>query len=168
MSLTGYRVFIGLKDSGKILEADVVGTDDGVAYEAGGKSNRLAPAGPRGECLFTAFGLTFQWFGGPHVILVRPHVDEREGVLSPAADGVSLLAQEITLPDAGLVDRMVATYEVPIIEVFRRGGQERFRNHVRGRWIQTEVLWTAAEQVIIDSCDVEYEIVREQQRPQGT
>lgn len=168
MTALGYRVFLGLKDSGKILEADVVGDDDGTAVQARGKTNRLAPAGPRGECLFTFFGLTFHWFGGPHTITVTPYIDEREGELTPTADGEHLLAQTVTLADAGAVTRSVETFEVPILEVYRRGGTERFRQHPRGRWVQCGLLWTIAEQVILDSCDVEYEIVREQQSPQGS
>jgi hypothetical protein len=160
------KLFFGLRDEASLFEADVDDEDDdGVDFESGGKTNRLAPAGPRGECLFCFFGLTFSWTGGPYDVTVLPTVDEVVGDAAPAADGVTLLGQVITLPDAG-DERVTDTFEIPILEVYRRGNIERLRNHPRGRWIQADIRWGSIRTVIVDNLDVEYEIVRETQQAQ--
>jgi len=161
------KLFFGLRDVASVFEADVDNEDDdGVTFESGGPTNRLAPAGPRGECLFTAFGITLAWTGGPWTVTILPIVDERIAVVAPTADGVTLLGQQITLADAGDA-RVTDTFEVPILEVYRRGGIERLRNNPRGRWIQADVRWQSIRTVIVDNLDVEYEIVRETQQPQS-
>ena len=131
----------------------------------GTRVSRDSTPGPRGEALFTTFALTFSWTGGPWTVTVLPIVDDVIAVLSPTADGVILLGQQITLADAGDA-RVTETFELPILEVYRRGAIERLRNNPRGRWIQADVRWQSTRTVIVDNLDVEYEIVRETRQPQ--
>lgn len=161
------KLFFGSKNDGKLWEADIdEEDDDGASFESGGRTNRLAPAGPRGEAMFTAFGITLAWKGGPWTVTVLPIIDEVVGVLAPSTNGSHLLGQTITLADAG-DERVTAVFEVPIVEAYRRGGAERLRNQgKRGTWVQSDIRWEATETVIVDSVDVEYEVVRETQQPQ--
>lgn len=165
MTQTGHRVIYGLRTDAELYEADVEGSGDpGTTPATIARTNRLAPAGPRGECIFTRLALTFQYDGGAHVVYVTPIIDEERAQDAPAADGRYIQRKTLTLP--AVTSRTVLTVEVPIMAVYRRGGVDRLRNSPRGRWIQVELEMTLGTTIIIDSCDVEYEIVRETQRPQ--
>lgn len=147
---------MGRGDSGVLLRVGVGFLDDGVAYNALGKSDPLAPAGSGGECIFPSLYLVLVHEGDAVTLRVTPIVDE-----------VALEFTDIALPL--VAERKVTNHEIPVSVPYIVGDIEVARFAPRGTWIQVQVD-TISDGVVellaklrVDSVDVEYEVVRESQ-----
>jgi hypothetical protein len=137
----------------KVLKAGVGYDDDGVAYTALARSERLAPAGAGGECIFTMLYLTTRHYTSSVSINVTPIVDN-----------VTLATQTIALTGAASTTGNRQTHELVLSLPYVRASVEQLRTAPRGTWIELliESSGTSAKQ-IVESAEIEYEVVRETQ-----
>ncbi len=152
-------LLLGQGGGNRLFRVNVNPTDDGIAIVARARSVRIAPAGARGEAIFTAVYLAVS-YTQDHVITLRPRVDER-----------ALDVQTVTLPPVTTPDRQVARFEFRLSEGFlaSSGAYEAGRVAPRGTWFE---LWLEVDPVeggdlLFEACDLEYEVVREGQPATG-
>lgn len=148
------RLFFGGTD-GLVLNAQGASyMDNGVMYDVLAQTNKSAPAGPGGECIFTNLYLTTRRFVTPVRVLVTPIVD-----------GVAMTVRQLDLTGAPAVDGTVEVSEISLMEAFISGGLERMRTALRGSAIEFAFATSAAAVALggleISVAEVEYEIVRE-------
>lgn len=138
--------------------------DDDAAYEMLAKSRGVAPAGPGGECIFTLLYLT------------TLHYTEDVSVwITPIIDGTALETQRLDL--TGVTDSTGErkTHEVGLSVPYLVGGVERLRFAPRGTWFEVQIETkygdaetgapTTASKQIVESVELEYEVVRESMEP---
>jgi hypothetical protein len=131
-----------------LFEAGLGYTDDGVAYEFRGRSDRVAPAGINGECIFPALYLAISHTMAVDLIVV-PVVDEVE--LDPIT--LSLTAKTVRT-----LERFDIGLSVPILDGL---DVERGRCAPRGCWFQLLVYddGLAAGDLVFEQTEVEFEAV---------
>jgi hypothetical protein len=130
--------------------------DDGEPYELYGQSDPVAPAGEGGEAMFTLLYVTTRRYDSPVSFWFTPFVD-----------GEALETQRLDLPASTTDQGESETHEIGLTIPYTELGVEQLRYAARGTWFQLLVETrygseggTPAEQ-IIESCTVEFEIVRE-------
>lgn len=146
------RLFMGAGDG--LLLADSTFKDDTIAYDTLGRSNRVAPAGTGGECIFTTLYVT-----------VTTYAANTRLKVTPILDGVALAAQTINTVGVGSSQGEVQVFELGLSIGYIVAAVERLRYYPRGTWMQVLVttdsgnVALAAE--LVNSIEVEYEVVRE-------
>jgi hypothetical protein len=123
-------------------------TDDGVAYEFRGRSDRVAPAGIHGECIF------------PALYLAISHTMAVDLSLVPVVDDVEL--DPITLTLEAKTARTLERFDVGLsIKIEDALGVERGRCAPRGCWFQLLIYddGLAAGDLIFEQTQVEFEAV---------
>jgi hypothetical protein len=158
------RLFYGGSD-GKLLSA--TGTsylDDAATFDVLARTNRIAPAGPGGECAFFTLYLTTTRFDpGPDIRLL----------VTPIVDGAALAVRELNL--SGAVDAaanpkgLAEVNEISLMEAYMVNDAAQLMNAPRGSAIEF-LITTAAADVPLDLvelsvAEVEYEVVREGRLP---
>lgn len=148
------HLFFGSQTSNVLLEFDAdTFTDAGIAYGFRAVSNRVAPAGAGGECIFPALYVTVTH-------RVAGAVD-----VTPWVDGIALERQQISLADpAGIVQTTV--YELGLSIPYRVATTERARFAPRGTWLQ--VLLESSDPVTVESIEADVDVVRESKIAAGT
>jgi hypothetical protein len=125
-------------------------TDNAVAVNLVGTTERIAPAGSEGEVVLTQATISvLHTMAG--TLRVTPIVDE---VAKPARD--------ITLTAKGT--RTLESFEIALYETHAPGGVEQTKVFPRGTWIQFKVETIgglAAGDLELTPATVEYEVVRE-------
>jgi hypothetical protein len=160
------RLFFGERMASRLVEAGAGFTDDSVLYQLLAKSDRGAPAGPDGECVFVACYLTVICYA-PVTLKVTPYID---GTAGPA--------QLVTVAGPGAsagpfteANRRVTTVEVGLSVPYLVAGVERLRTYPRGTWIAVlvESVFTvgASTYVRVDDLVVEHEVVVAPAEPVG-
>lgn len=146
------RLFGGAGDG--LLLAGSTYLDDGEAYDALGKSNRVAPAGTGGECIFTSLYVTVTTYASDTRLVVTPYVD-----------GVALAAQIINVPGVASSQGEVNVFELGLSIPYVVAMVERLRYYPRGTWLQvlvnTDSGNVALAAQLVNSIEAEYEVVRE-------
>lgn len=128
-------------------------------YNLVAKTNRAAPAGAGGECIFPALFLTTV-----HTAAVALYI-------TPLVDGVALETQRLALP-AAAADTVTA-HEIGLSVPVLVGGNEVGRVYPRGTWFQVLIetrfdnVAEIAAKVAVDAIEFEYEVVRESKQPAG-
>ncbi len=160
------QLFLGRSLEPVLLRVGKGYTDDGEPYEMLARSRSLAPAGPGGECIFTLLYLT-----------TLHYTDDVSVWITPIVDQVAQPTQRLDL--TGVLDSVGErqTHEIGLAVPYLVGGVERLRFAPRGTWfdVQIETKYGAAEvgaapvasKQIIESVELEYEIVRESMEPIG-
>lgn len=150
------RLIVGRGGVGAILlrANGAAYTDDSVAYNASGKSNKVAPAGAGGECIFTVLYLT------------TTHFDVNVSLwITPLVDGVALTKQRLNLVGVPGTDGETQVHEIGLSIAHLASAVERLRYAPRGTWFQVLVETDAAVvglgACIVSEVEVEHEIVRE-------
>lgn len=128
--------------------------DDSVNFNASGKSNRVAPAGAQGECIFTVLYLT------------TTHFDVNVSLfITPIVDGVSLTRQRLDLVGVPGTDGETKVNEIGLSIPYTPAGTELLRYAPRGTWFQvlveTDNSLVALGACIVSEVEVEFEVVRE-------
>lgn len=143
-------LLLGRADDTVLLESNRGYTDDSVGYEASGITNRAAPAGIGGECIFTNLYFTTRHYST--AVLVRV------GII---LDGVELPATTIALAD-GADAGTVREHEVSLLLPFYQGGVEVSRYAPRGTRVEVYARMVGVlGPVDIGGVEIEYEVVRE-------
>lgn len=128
--------------------------DDSVIFNASGKSNRVAPAGAGGECIFTVLYLTTTHFDVNVSLFITPYVD-----------GVALTRQRLNLVGVPGTDGETKVNEIGLSVGHSIAAVERLRYAPRGTWFQvlveTDAAVVALGAVQVAEVNVEYEVVRE-------
>jgi hypothetical protein len=148
--VTAPLIFFGRRDDEALLQAASGFTDAGESYTLLARSNRLAPAGAGGECIFTLYYLTVRHTGA---LTLR---------VTPIVDDVRYPSVTVTFDDAGPAP-LLEVREIGFSHAYSRGGVERGRFALRGTWVQVEIESEGAigSDVVVELGDLEYEIVRE-------
>lgn len=143
-------LLLGRADDTVLLEANKGYTDDSVEYETSGITNRAAPAGIGGECIFTNLYFTTRHYATPVIL--------RVGII---LDGVELPATTIALAD-GADSGTVREHEVSLLLPYYVAGVERSRYAPRGTRIEVYTRMVGVlGPVDVGGVEVEYEVVRE-------
>lgn len=124
--------------------------DDGVAYQLRGRSDRVAPAGIDGECIF------------PSVFLAIEHTMAVDLVVVPYLDDVAL--DPITFSLTAKTERTLERFEIGLSVTIEDGlGVDRGKCYPRGTWFELEVYddGLATGWVSIEEARIEFEVVRE-------
>lgn len=138
----------------RLLQLGVGYTDDGIAYTLLGQSERIAPAGSGGECIFTLCYLTTRHFDTSVSVQVTPIIDN-----------VAQATQTIALTGAasanGVGNRQ--THELALSVPYSPSGTEQLRVAPRGTWFELVLATpnTTQAKVLIETAELEYEVVRE-------
>lgn len=132
--------------------------DDSVNQNASGKTNKVAPAGAGGECIFTTLFLT------------TTHYDVNVSLfITPFVDGVALARQRLNLVGVVASDGETKVNEIGLSLPYAPGGVEKIRTMPRGTWfqvlIETDAAIVALGACIVSEVEVEYEVVRESKEP---
>jgi hypothetical protein len=135
-----------------LVQANKSVLDDGQRYRTVLNTNRVAPAGAGGECIFTNLYFSVRHYVAPVLLLV-----------TVALDGNYLPSQQVVLEN-GADTGTIRELEISLMQALLVGGIERSRYAPRGGWI--EVFLETADTVDpalldIGTVEVEYEIVRE-------
>ena len=149
-------LFLGSAAGGVLLEADQGTGDNAAAFNLLARTNRVAPAGVGGECIFTALYLAIS------------HTEAATLRVTPILDGVALEPTDIALPLVAA--RTLTAHDVGISIPYTVAAVEAARFAARGTWLQVQVETLAAApgdfgDLIIESVEVEYEVVRETKDP---
>lgn len=129
-------------------------TDDSVVFNGSGRSNKVAPAGAGGECIFTVLYLTTTHFDVNVSLFITPYVD-----------GVALTRQRLNLVGVPGTDGETKVNEIGLSLPHLVSAVERLRYAPRGTWfhvlVETDAAIVALGQCIVSEVEVEHEIVRE-------
>lgn len=147
------KLFVGTRGTNGLLEADRGYKDRTVAYALSAKTNRYAPAGAGGECIFTSLYAVVT-FSASVTVSFTPYID-----------GVALETQTISFVQNALVTRQTVSRELALSVPILVAAVERGRVTPRGTWCQVEVSSDDSVQVIIEGIEIEYEVVRESKMP---
>jgi hypothetical protein len=143
----------GRAGSAALLQAGMGWTDDGVAYDLTALTDRVAPAGAGGECLFYTLYLTTRRFG-PARLRVTVLVDE-----------LPLPEEVIVLAGAAAAQGTVDVTEIALRIPYLRDGVEVAKITPRGTWVrvlvQTDVAVTPHAGLDVTDVEIETEVVRE-------
>jgi hypothetical protein len=160
--MAGSRLFVGTRVGSQLAETGIGYADIAIPYTLLAKSDKVAPAGPAGECIFTSLYLTIAHFATIR-LLVTPIVDE---VPEPT--------QEITLVGLDPVggpyteeNRAVEVVEVGLSKAFLVDGVERLRTYPRGTWFEVLVESEVGTMQRIDAMELEHEVVVAPAKPVG-
>jgi hypothetical protein len=149
------KLFFGTRNANAMLEVGRGYLDRGEDYALSAKTNKYAPAGAGGECIFTSLWAVFT-FTATMVVYVTPIVDE-----------VALERQTVNLVQNALYTRHSEIVELGLSVPITVAAVERGRVSPRGTWFQALVETEDVEvQLIVDGLEVEYEVVREGRMPQ--
>lgn len=158
----GPRLFFGTRAGAALLEAGVGLDDNGEVFSVRARTNRVAPLGSTGECIFTRLFFTVV------------HHSPVSFQLTPIIDGRAYATQEVTLdgtapPDGPFTEdtRLVDEVEIGLSEPYLVGGVERLRQSPRGTWIEVQLTADDETYLRVDHMEVEYARVRARARPQG-
>jgi len=152
--LTPPKLFFGTRGSTGLLEVDRGYKDRGIIYDLYAKTNRYAPAGAGGECIF------------PSLYAVVTFTETMLLYLTSLVDGVALETLIIPLVSAGSA-RQTRSFELGLSVPLMVGGVEKGRQAPRGTWYQClvetrfDAVANLPNQLIIEGLEVEYEVVRE-------
>lgn len=153
------KLFFGTRNTNALLQVGRGYQDRVMNYDLDAKTNRYAPAGAGGECIFTSLYAVVTF--------------TRNLVLSitPIVDGAELETQEIRLTQNLTESRQTRAFELGLSVPVTVAAVERARVSPRGTWFQVRVQTTfeatgdTPQSVIIDGLEVEYQVVRESQQP---
>lgn len=149
------KLFFGTRGSTGFMEVDRGYKDRGVQYQMYAKTNRYAPAGPSGECIF------------PSLYAVVTFTESMFLYLTPFVDGAALGTKVIQMIANATSTRQTRTFEMGLSVPVILNGVERGQQAPRGTWFQVLVethfndINDIANQLIVEGCEVEYEIVSE-------
>lgn len=148
---------LGQGGGNKIFQGGVGYQDDGVAYVSRGRSNRVAPAGVKGEAVFTGV-----FFSITHTMAVTlkivPVVDDVAlNTLFPDTYPVELVL--LAKPERTM-ERFLLALSIPMRD---SAGVDRGKAYPRGCWFQLLVYdgGLAAGDLVYEVDEVEYQIVRQ-------
>ncbi len=153
------KLFFGTRNANAMLEVDRSFLDRAAKYDLYAKTNRYAPAGAGGECIFTSLYAVFTFTAS--MVLY----------LTPILDGANLETITVTLTQNPTATKQSKAFELGLSVPLLVAGVERGRVSPRGTWLQVlaetrhVINGTTGTQVVIDGIEVEYEIVREAQQP---
>ncbi len=140
----------------KVLKHRSGFSDDGVVYNLLAHSERVAPAGPGGECAFFLAYITTR------------HYDQSVAfTLAFLLDGVQIATTTISLTGSATTLGNRQTREMSLLQAYSRSAIERLRFAPRGTWIEVVVTTaygsppTALQ--LLEDVSIEYEVVRETQ-----
>lgn len=148
-------LMFGRADAAALLNAREGWVDDDQPYNLTLRTNRIAPAGVGGECVFT------------RLVVVTRHREAATLTLTPLVDDTALAP--ITLALAAAATEQVQTHELGLSRPLVVAGRERARFRPRGTWFQVEVTTSYAADALpqgeqaIEGIELEYEVVREGQ-----
>lgn len=155
----------------RVWRSSAATSDNGVPIVFVAKSLPFAPAGFGGECLFAWAYLTVTASLSAQ-IRVTPIVDESFADIPVASTGgvirvvrpiLTLAQQTATLPGQ-MPPRVTRTFPVPLLRrTLTAAGTEEFRTFVRGARLQLlieSVGTLGVGELIVDGCDVEYDVLR--------
>ena len=149
------KLFFGTRGSTGFMEVDRGYLDRGVIYNLYAKTNRYAPAGAGGECIF------------PSLFVVVTFTQTMLLYLTPYVDGVALETKVIGLNANLSSTRQTRVFELGLSVPVMLSGVERSRQAPRGTWFQCLVetrfngTTDVPNQLIVEGLEVEYEVVRE-------
>lgn len=152
------RTFLGTRDTNALLALDTGYEDRSEPYDLDAKTNRYAPAGEAGECIFTS------------LYVVLSYTRSITVYITPYVDGTALETQSIALVQNGSVTRQTVSRELGLSVPVTINGVERARVSPRGTWCQCRVetrfaVGGIATDVDIEGLWIEYEVVRESKMP---
>lgn len=136
-----------------------VGYVDGAAiYNMTARSERIALAGISGECIFTS------------LFVATRHYDTNVTFwLTPYVDSVALATQTIALVGAANTNGIRQSYQLGLSLPYVRSAVEICRTAPRGTWfellVETQYASAIAAKQILESLELEYEVVRETLQP---
>lgn len=149
------KLFFGTRGSTGFMEVDRGYLDRGIIYNLYAKTNRYAPAGAGGECVF------------PSLYVVVTFTQSMLLYITPIVDGASLETQVIGLNANLTSTRQTRIFELGLSVPVMLGATERGRQAPRGTWFQALVetrfngTTDVPNQLIIEGLEVEYDVVRE-------
>lgn len=161
------RLYVGDYESGDIMLFNSTSVDDDQQFQVRALTARVAPAGAGGECIFTSLYLTVT-----HDLVT----DDVDLTVTPVLDGATLDGAggnpdertTVTLAVQGTPARVTEVFEVglSIPNTFNQAQTEQGRNAMRGTWMQVLIESGAAldsgdGEIILESVEVEYEVVQE-------
>lgn len=147
------KLFFGTRGSTAFMEVDRGYKDRGVQYQMYAKTNRYAPAGPSGECIF------------PSLFAIVTFTESMYLYLTPYLDGVALGTKLIHMVANATSSRQTRTFEMGLSVPVVVNGVERLEQAPRGTWFQVLVethfndINDIANQLIVEGLEVEYEVV---------
>jgi hypothetical protein len=153
------KLFFGTRRTNAMLQVGRGYLDRGLEYDFDAKTNRYAPGGSAGECIFIS------------LYAVVTFTASMVFSLMPIVDGVELEAQTITLVQNATATRQTRVFELGLSVPVLIGGVERARVSPRGTWFQIRaatgfvVSGDPANQLVVDGLTLEYLVVRESQQP---
>ena len=132
------------------MDAEGVYTDDGTEYELVARTNRIAPNGIGGECIFTTVFVAVT-FRAPFSIRV-----------TPVLDGIPDYTQSAEISNAQtLAERQTHLFEIGFSQEYTDSGGRKRRRFYRGTWWQVEFGMPCPpemqDEFIIEGVDVEFE-----------
>lgn len=132
--------------------------DGASVYNLLARSERFAPAGPEGECIFTAL-----------FVSTRHYTSDVSWWLTPYVDSVALATQQITLTGAATTIGNRRSQQLGLSLPYVRSAVEICRTAPRGTWfellVETRYASAIAAKQIIESIVLEWEPVRETMQP---
>lgn len=156
------HIIIGRAGTPVLLEVGVGYDDDGTDYEMLATSQPIAPAGPGGECIFTLLYLTTRHYSSDVSVWITPIVDRTE-----------LATQRLDLTGVLNSKGELQTHEIGLSIPYIVATVERLRYAPRGTWFSVRIetkygdnevgAAPAPAQQIVESVELEYEVVRESQ-----
>lgn len=154
------QLFAGTR-TGKIAQVGINYTDDGATYDVLAHSERVAPGGVGGECIFTSL-----------FVVTRHFTTNCTWWLTPIVDGVALEQQRIDLVGAATTTGIRTSHQLGLSLAYVRSAVEILRTAPRGTWfellVETKASSVALGKQMIESVYVEHEVVRETQQPGDT
>lgn len=143
---------MGRASTGVLVQVGETYLDDTAVYNAKGVTDRVAPAGAGGECIFTSLYVT------------TIHKGAVKLKVTPIVDGTSLESSTIALTVK--TARTTTVHEIGVSIPYKVGGVEVSRYAARGTWFQTQVETIADDDesldyLRVDAVELEHEVVRE-------
>lgn len=147
-------LFFGGKAEASILQAGVGYTDAGAAITLRAESDGIAPAGAGGDCIFHTLYLPIT---NSMPVTVR---------VVPILDGVRI-EEEVVEFSLSAGELRSAVYEITLSRGYERGGVEQLRSAMQGTWlaVSIEVDSLLDGRLLIEHCEVEYDVISEQKSP---
>lgn len=160
-------LFAGRAGSPILLRVGIGYVDDDAPYNMVAESDPIAIAGPGGEVMFTMLYLTTKHFDADVSVWVTPIID-----------GVSQTTQRIDLTAGAPGTQAIRqSHEIDLSEPYIVAAVEQGRTTPRGTWFSVRIetkygtgepgAAVAAAKQIVESVEVEYEILQETQQPEA-
>lgn len=156
------RLFVGGGGTPRLARVGEGVTDAGVAYALLAETNKVAPAGPSGEAIFTAYRLALIRYDTAVTLHVVVTVDAQ------------VIGQYPIVLAAGPSGGTLETHEIILSVPYIRDGVERFRTPPRGRWVNVKVYTDPTGDglppgaIALLGGELEYEVVRETLQMEAT